>query len=101
MMSCRALFRGGVIEMTGHGLRAMPDRFRPFDAAAVEREGAAWIERAARRDRGEPRHRAGDLPQARRLAGERRDRAHQALGIGVGAALRAVLHLASLGERAW
>ena len=47
---------------------ALPDRFRPLDPAAVESEGAARVEGAARRDRRKPRHRAGDLDQPRGIA---------------------------------
>ena len=94
------LLRGGVVEMAGHGLRAVPERFRPLDAAAVEREGAARIERAARRDRRQPRHRAGNLHQPLGFAGQRRDRAHQALGIGMQRVLHHVAHRADLGDPA-
>ena len=88
------------IEMAGDGLLAVPDRLRPFDPAAIERECAARVEGAARRDRGKPRHRAGDLDQARGVAGERRDRAHQALGVGVQRVLHDILHRADFGDPA-
>ena len=79
-------------------MRAVPDRLRPIDAAAVERKGAARIERAARRDRRQPRHRAGNLHQPLVFAGQRRDRAHQALGVGMQRVLHHVLHRADLGD---
>ena len=79
-------------------MRAVPDRLRPLDAATVERKGAARIERAARRDRRQPRHRARNLHQPLVFAGQRRDRAHQALGVGVQRVLHHVLHRADLGD---
>src|SRR2546421_2554 len=99
-MSCRGFLRGGIIEMAGHGLRAVLDRLGPFDPAAVEHKPAAWVERAARRDRRKPRHRTGDLDQALGVAGKRRDRAHQALGVGVQRGLHDILHPADFGDAA-
>src|SRR5512141_2641775 len=99
-MSCRRILGGSVVEMTGHGLRAMPDRLRPFDAAAIEYEWTTRVERAARRDRGKPRHRAWNLHQADGIAAERRDRAHQSLGIGMQRVLHDILHRADFGDTA-
>ena len=60
------------------GLQLGPERRAGREAAR-----AARMERTTRGDRGQPRHRAGDLHEAVALAGERRDRAHQAAGVGV------------------
>jgi len=86
--------------MTGDRLCAVRDRLRPLDAAAVERKGAARVERAAGRNRGQPRHGAGNLDQTRGVAGERRDRAHQALGVRMQRILHDIVYWADFGDPA-
>ena len=86
--------------MAGDLLRALPQRLGPLDAAAVEGKAAARVEGAAGRDRRQPRHRARNLHEALVFAGERRDRAHQALGIGMQRVAHHVLHRADLGDAA-
>src|SRR5579864_7188419 len=81
--SCRAVLCLNIIEMAGNRLRSMGNGLWPFVAAAVEGEGAARVERTAGGNRGKPRHAAWNLDQPRGLARQGRDRAHQALGIGV------------------
>ena len=64
------------------------------------RDGAARIEGAARRDLGQPRHGAVDLGQPLGAHAEARDRAHQALGVGMLGVLDHVAHRADLGDAA-
>src|SRR3954470_1434237 len=91
--SRRVLLRG-IVEMTGDVLAAVADRLGTLDPATLERERAAWVEGAARRNRGEPRHRARDLREPHAVPGKGGDRAHQALGIGMQRMLHDVLHRA-------
>ena len=71
---------------------------RPLDAAAVEDIGAARIERAAGRDRGQTRHRTRDLRQPLCIGCESRNGSHQPLGIGMERVLHHLPDRTDLGE---
>src|SRR5262245_34221896 len=86
--------------MAGDRLQALLNWFRPLDAAPLEGEGAARVERAARRNRREPRHRSGDLYQPLVFAREGRYGAHQALGIGMQRLLYDIPHRTDLSDAA-
>ena len=80
--SCRA----SASACSQHAARALADREqrRPLGLAARETRAGSADESAAARDRGQARHRAGNLREARstrRL--QRRDRRHQPLRVGV------------------
>ena len=74
---------GGRVQPARGPGRAGRQQVGPLDAAAIERARAARVEGAAGRDRGQPRHRAVDLQQALAVLVHRRDRAHQADGVGM------------------
>ena len=87
-----------VVEVAGDAVLADGNRRRALDAAALEHVRTARMEGAARRDRGQPRHRPGNLREAPGLLRQRRDRAHQTLRVGMQRRADHGAHRADLGD---